>query len=264
MIWPKRSHWSDLAILPLFYLLTVLIASALFPWTVGKGVLYLIEKIIPAVVFWPSVLFVCMGNFYYFLKIKNILIGNTIFLRLLRFFGFREDKKFEIAQIPVHPGELLTKGNLPVRKSQIVQKIPISSVMEIESEDAYPTSLLVESLLEPEPQGDGNLNENEVQYFDQIRVVLEEKFREFKVSGKIINTLSGPVVNTFELELGAGVKISKVTSISEDLSLALKGIPIRMIYPMEGKSTVGIEVPRSIRQTIYLANILSGEKFFKT
>jgi len=94
-------------------------------------------------------------------------------------------------------------------------------------------------------------------YFSEIVIQLEKKLLEFKIQGKIINILKGPVVDTFELELGPGVKISRLTSISEDLGLALYGIPIRVVYPLQGKNTVGIEIPRRPRQSIYLEDLVS-------
>jgi len=98
-------------------------------------------------------------------------------------------------------------------------------------------------------------------YFSDIIGRIEEKFNEFKIDGKIIDILKGPVVDTFELELGPGVKVSKVTSISEDLGLALFGAPIRIVYPMKGRTTVGIEVPRNPRELIYLNEILESQEY---
>src|SRR5690606_19220949 len=71
----------------------------------------------------------------------------------------------------------------------------------------------------------------------------------------------GPVVDTFELELGSGVKVSKVTGATEDLSLALYGAPIRIVYPMKGRTTIGIEVPRNPREIIYLDEVLNSKDF---
>lgn len=104
-------------------------------------------------------------------------------------------------------------------------------------------------------------NEVAEKYFLEIKNKLEEKISEFKISGRITNVLKGPVVDTFEFELGAGVKVSKVVGIAEDLSLALSGAPIRMVYPLKGKTTLGIEVPRSPREIIYLTDILKTQFF---
>lgn len=98
-------------------------------------------------------------------------------------------------------------------------------------------------------------------YFTRITDAIEEKLQEFKLEAKIINILKGPVVDTFELELGSGVKVSKVTGLSDDISLALNGAPIRIVYPMRGKSTIGIEVPRNPREIIYLDEVLKSKAF---
>lgn len=101
----------------------------------------------------------------------------------------------------------------------------------------------------------------DAEYFQGIKKILEEKLAEFKITGTIVNVMKGPVVDTFELELGAGVKVSRVGSASEDLSLALSGAPIRIVFPLKGKSTVGIEVPRSPREIIYLTELLKSNDF---
>ncbi len=105
------------------------------------------------------------------------------------------------------------------------------------------------------------INNPDKKYFNEIIENIENKLAEFKIDAKIIHILKGPVVDTFELELGEGVKVSKVTSLTQDLSLALSGAPIRMIYPMEGKTTIGIEVPRDPRDVIYLDECLESKEF---
>ena len=71
------------------------------------------------------------------------------------------------------------------------------------------------------------------------------------------------MVDTFELELGEGVRVARVTAVAQDLSLTLSGVPLRMIYPMEGKTTVGIEVPRNPRKVVLLHEILNSKNFQK-
>ena len=111
-----------------------------------------------------------------------------------------------------------------------------------------------------------NINHNQVKgpdesYFNLIIEAIEGKLAEFKLDGKIINILKGPVVDTFELELGSGVKVSKVTGLSDDIGLVLNGAPIRIVYPMRGRSTIGIEVPRNPRDFIYLDEVLQSSAF---
>jgi len=101
-------------------------------------------------------------------------------------------------------------------------------------------------------------------YFSTISRAIEEKLKEFNILAHISNVSKGPVVDTFELELGAGVKVAGVTNRTDDLSLALMGAPIRMVYPMKGKSTIGIEVPRNPRDVIYLDEVLKSPNFNNT
>lgn len=98
-------------------------------------------------------------------------------------------------------------------------------------------------------------------YFGEIIQILEGKLAEFDIVGRIVNIMKGPVVDTFELELGPGIMVTKVSNRSDDLSLALKGVPVRIVYPMEGKTTIGIEVPRDPREIIYLDQIITDQSF---
>ena len=101
-------------------------------------------------------------------------------------------------------------------------------------------------------------------YFENIINENEKTLAEFKIEGQIVNILKGPVVDTFELELGSGVKVSKVTNAENEISMALLGAPIRIVYPMIGRATVGIEVPRNPREIIYLDEVLSTKEFKST
>lgn len=104
----------------------------------------------------------------------------------------------------------------------------------------------------------------DAQYFQRITLAIEDKLNEFKLSARIVDVLKGPVVDTFELELGEGVKLSKVLNLSADIGLALNGVPIRIVYPLRGKSTIGIEVPRNPRELIYLDDVLKSSIFDTT
>ena len=106
-----------------------------------------------------------------------------------------------------------------------------------------------------------NNTSDDRQYFEQITNAIVAKLNEFKLPAKIINVLKGPVVDTFELELGEGVKLSKVLSLSDDIGLALNGVPIRIVYPLRGRSTIGIEVPRNPREIIYLDDVLKSKTY---
>lgn len=98
-------------------------------------------------------------------------------------------------------------------------------------------------------------------YFLHISSIIEDKLKEFGILSHVVNVMKGPVVDTFELNLGAGVKVSSVSNRADDVSLALSGAPIRIVYPMKGKTTVGVEVPRNPRDFIYLDEVLRSKLF---
>jgi DNA segregation ATPase FtsK/SpoIIIE, S-DNA-T family len=89
---------------------------------------------------------------------------------------------------------------------------------------------------------------------------LAEKCKEFNVSGQVKQISPGPVVTTFEFKPDPGVKYSRVTSLVDDLCLGLKAESVR-IDRIPGKSTVGIEVPNTKRDTIRLREVIESKKF---
>ncbi len=89
---------------------------------------------------------------------------------------------------------------------------------------------------------------------------LAEKCAEFNVSGQVKQISPGPVVTTFEFKPDPGVKYSRITSLVDDLCLALKAESVR-IDRIPGKSTVGIEVPNSHREIIRSREVLESKKF---
>lgn len=89
---------------------------------------------------------------------------------------------------------------------------------------------------------------------------LAEKCKEFNVTGQIKHICPGPVVTTYEFKPDPGVKYSRVTSLVDDLCLALKAESIR-IDRMPGKPHVGIEVPNPRRETIFLREVIESRPF---
>jgi S-DNA-T family DNA segregation ATPase FtsK/SpoIIIE len=89
---------------------------------------------------------------------------------------------------------------------------------------------------------------------------LQTKCAEFDVHGRVQQIHPGPVVTTFEFKPDPGVKYSRITSLADDLCLALKAESVR-IDRVPGKNTVGIEVPNVKRHVIYLKEILASEEF---
>ncbi len=102
--------------------------------------------------------------------------------------------------------------------------------------------------------------------FDR-KFVLEQAQRlvstlgEFKIRGKVTKIHPGPVITRYEFKPEAGVKLSKIESLENDLAMALEAIRIRILAPIPGKATVGFEVPNKTRETVYIKEILEQENF---
>ncbi len=84
---------------------------------------------------------------------------------------------------------------------------------------------------------------------------------EFKIRGKVTKIHPGPVITRYEFKPEAGVKLSKIESLENDIAMALEALRIRILAPIPGKSTVGFEVPNKIRETVYIKEILGMEGF---
>jgi DNA segregation ATPase FtsK/SpoIIIE, S-DNA-T family len=93
--------------------------------------------------------------------------------------------------------------------------------------------------------------------------VLTAKYSEFEVHGQVTQINPGPVVTTFEYKPEAGIKYSRITSLTDDLCLALKAESI-LIERMAGKSTVGIQVPNREREIIWLRENIESAEFIGT
>ncbi len=115
-----------------------------------------------------------------------------------------------------------------------------------------PLELLVihdQSIQKPSKEEILNLSQN-----------IEKKLADFDVEGKVTQVHPGPVVTMFEFEPAPGIKINKIISLADDLSLALKAQSVR-IYTVPGKSTIGIEVPNRQREIVSLREIIGSEVF---
>ncbi len=90
---------------------------------------------------------------------------------------------------------------------------------------------------------------------------LEKKLSDFGVEGKVVEVKPGPVITMYELEPAPGVKINKITNLSDDLALALRAPSIRIIAPIPGKGAIGIEIPNQEREPVRLRDVLDHATF---
>ena len=96
---------------------------------------------------------------------------------------------------------------------------------------------------------------------DKVRVaergrLLEESLASHGVDTSLLGMTVGPTVTRFELELGPGVKVSKVTSLNRDIAYAMAAMDVRILAPIPGKSAIGVEVPNETRQLVSLGDLI--------
>jgi DNA segregation ATPase FtsK/SpoIIIE and related proteins len=90
---------------------------------------------------------------------------------------------------------------------------------------------------------------------------LEDTLNSFGVSAKVINVTRGPTVTRYELQPSAGVKVSRIVNLADDISLNLAASGVRMEAPIPGKAAIGIEVPNKEVNMVLLREILESEEF---
>ena len=86
--------------------------------------------------------------------------------------------------------------------------------------------------------------------------VLKNTLVQFNVNAEVVEIERGPVIAMYELELAPGTKVGKVVSLSDDLAIALKAPSVRVVAPLPGKSSIGLEVPNTKRKTVMLRELL--------
>ena len=91
--------------------------------------------------------------------------------------------------------------------------------------------------------------------------ILEKKLADFGVSGQVVKVHPGPVITMYEFEPAAGVKVSRIVNLSDDLALALRAMAVRIVAPIPGKNVVGVEVPNAQREVVALRDLLSHESY---
>jgi len=91
--------------------------------------------------------------------------------------------------------------------------------------------------------------------------MLEKRIRDFGVEGRVSQVHTGPVVTMYEFEPAPGVKVAKVASLEDDLALAMRAESVRIVAPLPGKAAVGLEIPKNVREDVFLKEILTSREF---
>ncbi|MEJ8611797.1 DNA translocase FtsK [Helicobacter pylori] len=176
--------------------------------------------------------------------------------------NLKEEEKRETENAPSFSPLTPTSTKKPVMVKELSENKEILDGLdygEVQKPKDYelPTTQLLNAVC----LKDTSLDENEI---DQKIQDLLSKLRTFKIDGDIIRTYSGPIVTTFEFRPAPSVKVSRILGLSDDLAMTLCAESIRIQAPIKGKDVVGIEIPNSQSQIIYLREILESELFQKS
>jgi len=155
------------------------------------------------------------------------------------------------------PLAALDASDIPLEINEgVTEKEAELEEREVEDEEidyVFPSVDLLDPKKYEEKISDEELKSNAAQ--------LQAKLADFDVEIANVSVTPGPVVTLYELVPATGVKVSKITSLSNDLALAMQARGIRIEAPIPGKGTVGVEIPNNKPQIVTIRSILNSEKF---
>jgi S-DNA-T family DNA segregation ATPase FtsK/SpoIIIE len=140
---------------------------------------------------------------------------------------------------------------VPIRSLSSRRKPP--ATLELSPDPAADYELPSLELLLPTEYLELDQQEQEVR--DRAKV-LEKTFAEFGFKVKVVEVETGPVISQYEIELEAGLRLAKITNLADDLAIALRVPSVRIVAPIPGKNSVGIEVPNTTRQMVRLREVI--------
>ncbi|MBC1373995.1 DNA translocase FtsK [Listeria sp. FSL L7-1699] len=184
-------------------------------------------------------------------------------------------------QVEASRQEQMLKSRIPfnvmmVKKDkQALQKEPIAEVIqekEVISENIHPTTTTQEKQVAPEYPNNYQFpsfrllhppvsKREDDSWLQMQQEMLDETLENFNVHASVVNRTQGPAVTRFEVQPEKGVKVSKITNLTDDIKLNLAAKDIRIEAPIPGKSTVGIEIPNQTSRPVMLSELMNTEAF---
>ncbi len=145
-------------------------------------------------------------------------------------------------------------ANKPVVVQVVEEDAALLAKKAFEVKDR-PYTLPPHELLEEPPQKQGEDDWSQITLRAQT---LKNTLEQFNIQCEMMEIQKGPVITMYELELAPGTKVGKVVSLSDDLAIALKSPSVRIVAPLLGKSSIGVEVPNVKREVVVLRELLES------
>lgn len=112
-------------------------------------------------------------------------------------------------------------------------------------------------LTKPKPK-QGGYSEDELLALSEL---LEQRLQDFGVKAEVVEVNPGPVITRFEIQPAPGVKVSRITNLAKDLARSLSVMSVRVVEVIAGKSTIGIEIPNQVRDTVYFSEVINCDAY---
>jgi len=227
---------------------------------------------------WLGYLIVSSFSKLFGILVTQIIFGAVIFIGFLIFWQLIKTSNLFQAKEKVEeaPSGVLTKPSFikkiftPSFKVKEIEKTPFQEIKvatpsfpelktrEIESKTLFPYQSPPLDFLETEKglPGAGDVRIN--------AAIIKKTLENFDIPVEMAEINIGPTVTQYTLKPAEGVKLSKITALSNDLALALASHPLRIEAPIPGKSLVGIEVPNKVRAQVRLRNLMENSIFQKS
>ncbi len=157
---------------------------------------------------------------------------------------------------PILSGQNKPMIRPPVARPPVKAAKPVMRILPAAGESELPSVLLLEDAeLKDQPQGYSTSK------LEELSRDLEARLAEFGVRATVVSVYPGPVITRFELDLAAGVKVSKISGLSKDLARALSVNRVRVVEVIPGKSVIGLEIPNENREMVLLREILESKQY---
>ncbi len=143
---------------------------------------------------------------------------------------------------------------LPKKKGSLKTNSIVGTPRPQDGFELPPMSLLAVS---PKKTKGAANSEEELQ---ETAALLQETLEDFNIMAEVVGWVAGPTVTLFKVDLPAGVRVSRITALEDDIALALAAPGVRIFAPIPGTNYVGIEVPNRKRETVFLGDVLKNAK----
>ncbi|MFQ5539079.1 MAG: DNA translocase FtsK 4TM domain-containing protein, partial [Candidatus Binatia bacterium] len=215
-----------------------------------------------------AVMLVSQSSIVSWIKMTNKISGNllkrardTVKALHMRLHELREKRKAENKkkEREFKPPPIVLKEEVKEEPPKRIKKKPAPAqehfdFPEIDQGYNLPSLALLDS-----PEGGQVKIDKEI--LEANSLILQKKLADFGVEGEVVAVRPGPVITMFEFKPAPGVKVRRIVTLADDLSMALSAVSVRILAPIPGESVVGIEIPNPKREKVFLKQILDNDDF---